>query len=216
MRMHDFVLVDVDTQFDFLDPGGDLYIPGAARILPALERLFDFARRSQVPVISTADEHGARDPEFERFGRHCEAGTLGQRKLVWTVMPRSRVIRPADSLPAGPAPLLDEYQQLIFHKADIDVFVNPHLGALVDTLLVGEYIVFGVATDYCVATMVEGLLRRGAKVSIVADAVAAIDEARGEAMLREFETRGVELTRTAWVVHSVDLQEPALDRWDED
>jgi len=64
--------------------------------------------------------------------------------------------------------------------------------------------------------MVEGLLRRGAKVSIVADAVAAIDEARGEAMLREFETRGVELTRTAWVVHSVDLQEPALDRWDED
>ncbi|MBI4579456.1 MAG: isochorismatase family protein, partial [Planctomycetes bacterium] len=87
MRTYDRILVDVDTQFDFLDPGGNLYVPGAITIHPALERLFDYARRSGVPVLSTADEHSAHDPEYERFGRHCEAGTLGQRKLPFTVLP---------------------------------------------------------------------------------------------------------------------------------
>lgn len=215
MALYEQVLVDVDTQFDFLDPAGDLYVPGAMRIRPALERLFDFARRSRLPLVSTADEHTARDPEFEQFGRHCEAGTLGQRKLFWTVLPRSRVIRAPDELPAGPAPLLREYQQLIFHKSAIDVFTNPHLGRLVDTLHAGEYIVFGVATDHCVASMVEGLLARGARVSIVADAVAALDEQQGEAILQGFADRGVQLTRTASVVHLVDWDEPAVDLWDD-
>lgn len=216
MAFYDRVLVDIDTQFDFLDPGGDLYLPGALRIQPALERLFTFARAARVPVISTADTHSAHDPEFEQFGRHCEVGTLGQRKLVWTVLPRSRVVRPEEDLPGGPAPLFEDYQQLIFPKSAIDVYVNPHLGALVDTLDVGEYIVFGVATDYCVAVMVEGLLARRARVSIVTDAIAAIDESRGEAILQGLADAGAQLTRTAFVVHTVDLEEPVLERWDED
>jgi nicotinamidase/pyrazinamidase len=204
MRSYETVLVDVDTQFDFLDPAGNLYAPGAVQIHPALERLFEFARRTRVPVLSTADAHSAHDPEFERFGRHCEVGTLGQHKLPFTVLPASRVIRHDETLPAGADALLRQYQQLIFQKADINVFVNPHLGALVDTLRVGEYIVFGVATDYCVATAVEGLLERGARTALVTDAIRAIDEEQGEAIIRRFADRGVRLTRTAEVVHLVD------------
>ncbi len=216
MRAYDRALVDVDTQFDFLDPGGNLYVPGSIRIHPALERLFDFARRTGTLIISTADAHSAHDPEFERFGRHCEVGTLGQHKLPFTVLPRSRVIPPGERLPAGPAPLLREYQQLIFPKDNLDVFVNPQLGELIDSLRVGEYIVFGVATDYCVATAAQGLLARRARVAIVTDAIAAIDETRGEQVLREFADRGVRLARTAEVVHSVDIDEVPVDDADED
>ena len=204
MRTYDRVLIDVDTQFDFLDPGGNLYVPGAIVIRPALERLFEFARRSGLPVISTADEHSARDPEFEQFGRHCEQGTLGQHKLPFTILPKSRIVRPQDALPGGPAAPLREYQQLVFYKARLDGFANPHLGELVESLQVGEYVVFGVCTDYCVATAVDGLLSRGAKVAIVADAVRALDEAKGADVLARFGKRGVRFVRTAEVVHSGD------------
>lgn len=210
MRSYETVLVDVDTQFDFLDPGGRLHVPGSLHIQPALERLFEFARRTGIPVLSTADAHSAQDPEFEQFGRHCEVGTLGQHKLPFTVLPRSRVIQPDENLPAGAQALLREYQQLIFHKADINVFANPHLGALVDTLPVGEYIVFGVATDYCVTSAVNGLLARGARVALVVDAIRAIDETRGETIVGEFGDRGVRLTRTAEVVHLSEEEEPAV------
>lgn len=200
MRPYDHVLVDVDTQFDFLDPGGALYVPESIHIHAALQRLFEHAKRTRTPVISTADEHSENDPEYQEFGRHCETGTLGQRKLPFTVVLRHRVIRPHEGLAAGPGPLLEDYQQLIFHKDNIDVFVNPHLGALIDTLCVNEYIVFGVATDYCVATAVEGLLARSARVALVTDAVRPISEQQGREALDRFAKAGVRMTRTAEVV----------------
>lgn len=215
MQTYDHILVDVDTQFDFLDPAGNLYVPGAQLIFPALERLFDYARRSGVPVISTADEHSSHDPEYVQFGRHCERGTLGQRKLMFTVLPKSRIVRPEDKLPAGAEPLLREYQQLIFYKANLDVFVNPHLGELVSLVKVREYIVFGVATDYCVATMVEGLLARNAKVAVVADAIRALDAAKGQEALRRFAERGVRLIHATEVVHSLD-DEPTANNTGDD
>ncbi len=216
MKAYEQVLFDVDTQFDFLDPGGNLEVPEAETILPMLERLFDFAKRSGFPVISTADSHSAHDPEFEQFGRHCEVGTLGQHKLPFTVLPRSFAIHAADSLPDGPAPLLREYQQLIFHKDNLDVFVNPYLGKLVETLDAEEYVVFGVATEYCIATAVEGLLARNARVLLVTDAIGAIDKQKGEQVLASFAERGVRFVRTAEIVHPIDDPTPPADDEDED
>ncbi len=214
MRTYDHILVDVDTQFDFLDPSGNLYVPGAQLIYQNLERLFAYARRSGAPVISTADEHTAHDPEYEQFGRHCEKGTLGQHKLPFTLLPKSRIIRPDDALPLGTRPLLREFQQIIFYKADLDTFANPHLGALIEAIKVSEYIVFGVATDYCVATMTEGLLARNAKVAIITDAVRALDATKGDEILRRFAERGVRLIRTAEVVRG-SVDEPASSTGDD-
>jgi len=126
-------------------------------------------------------------------------------------LPRSRIIRPDDTLPVEPEMLLREYQQLVFHKAAIDVFVNPHLGRLIDRLKVGQYIVFGVATDYCVATMTEGLLARRASVALVTDAIRPLDENQADEVLRQFAERGVQLIRTAEVVHEVDDDRPPVD-----
>ena len=38
------ILWDVDTQVDFMQPSGKLYVPGAADVAPAMERLVDAAR----------------------------------------------------------------------------------------------------------------------------------------------------------------------------
>jgi nicotinamidase/pyrazinamidase len=40
------VLWNVDTQVDFLSPGGRLYVPGAERIVPNLHLLTEWAAKS--------------------------------------------------------------------------------------------------------------------------------------------------------------------------
>jgi nicotinamidase/pyrazinamidase len=88
------MLVDIDTQRDFMLPGGALYVPGAEEIIPNLARLFDHARTARVPVLSSADCHAPDDPEFEQFPPHCIAGTDGQAKIPETLMSRYLVVKP--------------------------------------------------------------------------------------------------------------------------
>lgn len=168
-----FVFVDVDTQVDFMDPRGALYVPGAEQIVPNLARLFAAAARRRVPVMSSADDHAADDPEFARFPPHCVRGTPGQAKLPQTLLPRRLVINPGDR-GVDLAGLFERYQQAIFQKATIDVYANPCAARLVETLDAGEFIVFGVATDFCVLADVRGLLSRGKRVRVVEDAVRGI------------------------------------------
>ncbi|MHC4443072.1 MAG: cysteine hydrolase family protein [Planctomycetota bacterium] len=84
MAAFDRVFVDVDTQFDFLDPAGALYVPGSIEIHGVLGRLFRYAGQAGIPVLSSVDEHPPGDPEFDEFGLHCVKGTPGQDKMPFT------------------------------------------------------------------------------------------------------------------------------------
>src|SRR5512137_1459018 len=86
--MKSLFFMDVDTQRDFMLPDGALYVPGAERIIPRLRRLFDFARKHGITIVSSADAHTPKDPEFEQFPPHCVQGTAGQRKIDETLLPR--------------------------------------------------------------------------------------------------------------------------------
>src|SRR6266403_896448 len=68
---------DVDTQVDFMLPGGKLYVPGAEKLIPNLKQLTDAAREGRVFIIGDACTHTLDDPEFERFPPHCVRGTPG-------------------------------------------------------------------------------------------------------------------------------------------
>src|ERR1700722_13096247 len=133
------VFVDVDTQIDFLFPAGALYVPGAERLLPAIARLNHFAAAQGIPLISTTDAHSENDPEFRQWPPHCVVGTTGQ-------------LKPAETL------LADRAKQIIVEKQMLDVFANPDFPALLDHLGAERYVVYGVATDYCVRCAVTGLL----------------------------------------------------------
>ena len=39
------ILWEVDTQADFMLPGGKLYVPGAEKLIPNIKRLADAARQ---------------------------------------------------------------------------------------------------------------------------------------------------------------------------
>ena len=71
------VFVDIDTQRDFLEPSGALYVPGSEGILPNLERLTRFAQSHRVPIVATACAIRPMMPNSPSFPPHCMAGTAG-------------------------------------------------------------------------------------------------------------------------------------------
>ena len=76
------VFVDVDTQRDFLDPDGALYVPGSVAIRPNLARLTALARARRVPILASSCAHEAGDAEFADFPPHCLIGTPGQTRVA--------------------------------------------------------------------------------------------------------------------------------------
>jgi nicotinamidase-related amidase len=62
-------------------------------------------------------------------------------------------------------------------------------------------VVYGVATEYCVLRAAMGLLRTGAPVSLVTDAIAAVKPEDGARALDQFTAAGGTLTTISEVIH---------------
>ena len=190
------VFLDVDTQRDFLEPTGALFVPDSEAILDNLSRLTEYARAHAVPVIATACAHSLEDAEeIARFGPHCMAGTRGQTRVPQTEWPGGLVIGPADAFEESnfvpPA-------HLTIEKRDYDVFTHPEAARVFERYARDRptFVVYGVATDFCVKAAVFGLLDRDCKVAVVVDAVRAIDAVREPEVFAEFTARGAVLTVT--------------------
>jgi nicotinamidase/pyrazinamidase len=184
------VFVDIDTQRDFLEPTGALFVPGSETIIPSLARLTVFARTHAIPVLATACAHLAEDPELLQFPPHCMVGTPGQERISATAWPGGEVLTP-DALHFGDLP-----HHLTIQKRALDLFSHPDADRLIGLYRRPHptFVVYGVATDYCVKAAVCGLLNRGSSVAVVVDAIRAIDQAGEAEVLAEFVRRGALLT----------------------
>jgi len=185
--MQSTILFDVDTQIDFLYPVGALYVPGAERIIPSLERLYALG----LPVIATADAHEDQDPEFASWPPHCVAGTLGQKKPAETLRTDAVVIpnTPGD-LPAS----WQQASQLIVEKQTLDVFETHTIERILSGRHAQRYLLCGVVTEICVIRAARGLIRDGNHVEIVTDAIAALSPQAGQSALDELASAGATLT----------------------
>ena len=195
MSARELVFWDVDTQRDFMLPGGSLYVPGAERMIPRLERLVNLAREGQLLLISEVDAHTPNDPEFHDWPPHCVQGTPGQRKIPQTLTDDLLLI-PNDSefyLPRN----LHVYKQIILEKQTLDIFDNPNAEQILKRLgPEAEYCVFGVVTEYCVTFTVMGMLKRGCRVNVITDAIQALDEKEGRRAIADFLGAGARLLQT--------------------
>lgn len=91
---------NVDTQRDFMNKDGALYVPNAEEINPNLKRLTDHARQHTIPVLGSVDRHFGtpeykhREGELQRYGGpfpdHCMDKTLGQLKIDETTLRLSK------------------------------------------------------------------------------------------------------------------------------
>ncbi|HMB05067.1 MAG TPA: isochorismatase family cysteine hydrolase [Isosphaeraceae bacterium] len=186
------VFVDIDTQRDFLEPTGVLFIPGSEIILDNLARLTRFASEYNIPVIATACAHRPDDEELRDFPPHCLVGTPGQEPIKATARPESVILSPDAHLLSEP-PL-----HLTIQKRRYDVFSHPAAGRIFELYSKENptFVTYGVATEYCVKAAVSGLLDRGYRVAVIVDAIRAIEAAREPEILTEFANRGALLTLT--------------------
>jgi nicotinamidase/pyrazinamidase len=198
LRPERTLFYDVDTQRDFMLPGGALHVPGSENILPALKHLTDLARRRKIRRICSTDRHFPGDRELARNGGrwpdHCMDGTAGQRKVEETT-------------PSNPHPLpahrVDDNQlatalrhdgELIIEKQDVDVIAgNANARALLSRLAAqyDNVVVYGVYTDVCIDHAVNALLEHGRAPYVVIDAIHEIDLANASAARERWRKRGV-------------------------
>ncbi len=179
---------DIDTQIDFVYPAGALYVPGAERILPAVEHLNRYAAARGIPVVSSTDAHSEDDPEFRTWPHHCVAGTTGQLKPAATLLSKTVTI------PNVPVEVdITGAQQIILEKDQLDLFTNPNIQNLLGKLQADSYVVYGVVTEYCVKCAAMGLVATGKPVTLVTDAIETLDQSASAAMLQEFTRQGGEL-----------------------
>ena len=199
MVSRDIIFWDVDTQADFMLPGGRLYVPGAEKLLANLNRLTDAARRNRVFLVSDACLHTPDDPEFQRFPPHCVRGTPGAAIVPETLAENYFVIpnRAGAELPAD----LSKVRQVILEKQTLNVFDNPNTEKVIERLQAftdpaAEFAVFGVVTEFCVRLAAKGLLERGRRVALVSDAIEALDPAAGRKTLDELKALGARMITT--------------------
>lgn len=190
---------DVDTQADFMLPGGKLYVPGAEKLIPNLEHLTDAARQGRVLIIGDACVHSEDDPEFQQFPPHCIGGTPGAEIIPETRAHRVLVIhnRPGAAIPRNLSP----YQQVILEKQTLNVFDNPNTEVVLERVRQftdpdAEIFVFGVVTEYCVCLAAKGLLARGRRVALVRDAIETLNPEDGAKTIEELKSLGARLAST--------------------
>src|SRR5271154_4720980 len=122
----------VDAQADFMQPGGKLYVPGAEKIIPNIERLVAAAIEAGALLISSGDSHPEGDPEFERFPPHCLRGTAGAQIIPEGLTGNFCTI-PNEASRELPKHVLS-FPQVVFEKQTLDVFDSPHASELVEQL----------------------------------------------------------------------------------
>jgi nicotinamidase/pyrazinamidase len=195
MLSRNLIFWEVDTQADFMLPGGRLYVPGAERLLPNIRRLTDAARRGQVFLVSHGCYHTENDPEFKTFPPHCIKGTPGSAYVPEALTEKVVIV------PNEPEAVLPDdfasYQQILLEKQSLDIFESRHAAELVNRLSAdAEFVVFGVVTEYCVRFAAKGLLERSRRVSIVEDAIETLKDEDGERTIEELKTLGARFITT--------------------
>jgi nicotinamidase/pyrazinamidase len=198
------ILGDVDTQADFIEPGGKLYFAGAEEARPAMGQLVKAARAAGVVHVASCDQHELSDPEISQepdfdstWPPHCLLGTPGAEKI-----PETKQVDPLP-LPLLPLPaptlrgLLEGRREIVIPKKQYDPFTNPNAEAMLETLDPDEILLFGVATDICDAAAVDALLRRGRNIAFVEDAARGVDESRVASCIAAWHAAGVRFTTAA-------------------
>jgi len=184
-------LIVVDVQNDFADPGGSLSVRGGADVVPRINAEISGAQRHGALVVYTADWHPASTPHFAKDGGiwpdHCVGGTWGASFHPDLVVDGPVVRKGADDQ--------DGYSGFTTRDPSTEATEPTELASILRDAGITTVVIAGLATDYCVlATALDGVTE-GFSVSLLTDAVRAVDlePGDGERALAQMAAAGVAL-----------------------
>jgi nicotinamidase/pyrazinamidase len=166
-------LLIVDVQNDFC-PGGALAVPDGDRVVEPLSRIAGFFAAAGLPVLASRDWHPPETKHFRDFGGvwppHCIQNTPGAEFHPDLQLPKGTLV-----ISKGSNPDSDAYSAFDGQSSD-----GGCLGDTLATLQVDHLYVGGLATDYCVSASVLDARKLGLEVTILIDAIAAVEVVAGD------------------------------------
>lgn len=168
-------LLIVDVQQDFC-PGGTLAVAEGDQVVPVINRMmdrFDY-------VVASKDWHPRTTVHFDHWPPHCVRGTAGA-----AFHPALRIEGIDAVVLKGTGNTDDGYSAFEATSADVTYLLRKSG--------VEELFVAGLATDYCVRATALDARRLGFPVTVITDAVRAVEQRPGDgaSALAEMETAGI-------------------------
>jgi len=188
------ILMDIEVQRDFFSPGGSCYRPEAAAAARNIRRLFAWARRKQVPALSTVlrNRPGRKGPLAPV--PHCVDGSDGEKRISGALLGRhvDLGIRSTTDLPQD---IFNQHRQVIFEKRHTDIFKHARAERLLTELEADTFVVCGAGSAGGIVEAVIGLRHRGFEIILAADAILDLGDPRAEmAWLRMLAKKAVPLS----------------------
>jgi nicotinamidase-related amidase len=189
------VLLDINTQRDYLLANGHDCIRNHRRVLTHIRRMMAWARIHDVPIISTCQVHTYGNGNGNGNGHTDCNGANGSKKVPYTLV-ANRICFAPDTNTDLPRDLLRQYQQVIFHKRCLDPFDEPRIDRLLTEMKAGEFILIGTSTEGEIQAAALGLLQRHRHVTVVVDAIGSRDLHEAHMALRKMDAKGAHLVET--------------------
>ncbi|HBG27947.1 MAG: hypothetical protein A2Y10_18260 [Planctomycetes bacterium GWF2_41_51] len=214
MFKHKVIFWDVDTQYDFIQEEGRLYMPGAKTIIEKISMARNFALENGFSIIASTDWHNPSDQEIsaepnyiETYPQHCIANTTGSQRIGFLGdLPIKYIsVEPIKHIQLKELVNTKQFH-IVIRKNKIDVFTNPNTRPLLDIICPEKIIIFGVALDLCVSYTVDDLLKLSkAQIIVLADIVKGLGKKPDDIVLKEFQQKGVTITTLAGLHEVLDV-----------
>lgn len=191
------VILDLNTQRDLLAVDGAQPVFQAEKLHEPLRKLFAFAQRNTVPVISTRYNHLTTPGERGNLGPVgpgkliCLPSGVGYQKMPFTSLRKRREWQ----LDCGTDLPVDGFisaQQYVFDLPNLNLFECPRLDRLLSEATAEVFLVAGMPLEWTVRTAVLGLLARRHKITMVSDCLGMWDPYEGDMALRQVESKNVQ------------------------
>ena len=186
------IIVDIDTQRDFLTAEGQACVRNHRRVLTNIRRVAAWARAHGIHMISTAQIYNGSNGHKAKY---CIGGTDGQKKISYTLRGK-RFCYEADGNTDLPRDILRTYKQVVLNKRAVDPFVEPRIDRLFTELRADELILIGACAEDAVKATALGLLHRNKKVTLVTDAIGTHNKSAADMAMRQVQAKGARLIDT--------------------
>jgi nicotinamidase-related amidase len=183
-------LVLIDFQNDYLRPDGRMAVAQnqVDQMLTAANGMIDAARKNAIDVIYVRNE-------FSRF------------EFIGNMLRNDAALR----YEAGSEldPRLDGTAGVYFNKEHGDAFSNSEFGSHLEALNLGNLVIAGVYAGGSVGATALDAMKRGYKVTVISDAIAAADDEARDKALAELKGAGAQIETSAQFIASLGSANPS-------